>query len=224
MLHELLQPAASSGAESLALVDLFSAECHCGTGGGAAATAPIPPGSKSALSRLCDLARPHLVAADADTALDSGLLRLKFVAARIREAAHLDHTAPSGSGASDSPAAALSVNRDEQRSVRAQLNEPLELAVLVAARTELARAIVDGVALQSILMQSNVHRTHAWYEKEPMLGLRIRRWGGATPVHMRTVSRLEARVAPSLNPSQNTPHTKRAAAWCVPFSGTVGFF
>ena len=164
------------------------------------------------------------MAADADTALDSGVLRLKFVAARIREAAHLDHTAPSGSGASDSPALPLSVNRDEQRSVRAQLNEPLELAVLVAARTELARAIVDGVALQSILMQSNVHRTHAWYEKEPMLGLRIRRWGGATPVHMRTVSGLEARVAPSLNPSQNTPHTKRATAWCVPFSGTVGCF
>ena len=123
-LHKLLQPAAATGVESLALVDLLSAECHCGTSGGAASTAPTPPGSKSAHSRDCATWRaptswrPTRTHRSTRGYCASSSLRLE----RVREAAHLDHTAPSGSGASDSPAVALSVNRDEQRSVRAQLN------------------------------------------------------------------------------------------------------
>ena len=68
-LHELLQPAPRNGTEALTLIDQLHSACHGATVGGTASTAPSPPGSKLALSRLCNLIRPHLGAADADQEL-----------------------------------------------------------------------------------------------------------------------------------------------------------
>ena len=84
-LHELLQPAPRNGTEALTLIDQLHSECHGATAGGTASTALSPPGSKLALSRLCDLIRPHLGAADADQELVTATHRMRFVRARVRE-------------------------------------------------------------------------------------------------------------------------------------------
>ena len=160
-LHKLLQPAPASGAEALALVDLFNAECHSvplrhGRWGGVhgANASGLQVGTLEAVRPRANT--PHR-GRRGPVARHGGAVSCVLNSSGPGCAAHLDHTAPSGSGSSSSLAAALSVNRDEQRTVRAQLSEPHELAVLAAARAELAKAVVDSFALQSIFVQSYIH-------------------------------------------------------------------